>query len=293
MRNRNLITALVAGGLALGATHLTAQGYGETSQAKTQAQPSQQGHDPEAASQAGAPAGASDFRASSIIGLTVRNESGDRLGKVQDLIVNLTSQSTPFAIIEYGGAVGLGVTRIAVPLTDLKWSNEPKQLTLTATKEQLEAASPLPTGGWAAVAGEDWLSTVDRFYGQPSTAAQAHYERQEATGMTEGRESVRYPAQPPAQDKGTNGMLNQQPGATPGAANTVATDQNITDKVNGVVRQNMGARAGDIQVTIKDGVVILQGKAASEAQKQELENQIKGVAGVDKVEDHLRTLPAE
>ena len=197
----------------------------------------------------------------------------------------MTSHSVPFAIVEYGGTLGIGQTRVAVPISDLKWSSEPKQLILTATKEEFESATTAPTGGWMAVAGEDWLNNIDRFYGQPSLASQSRFERQEATGMTEGREPVRNPAE----QKGATDLRNPQPPAAPGAANMSApsTGEYVSDKVNGVIQQRLGQRAGDIQMTVKNGVVTLQGKVASEAQKQELENQIKAVPGVNEIDNQL------
>ena len=283
MRNRKFIYALVAGGLALSTTNLTAQGTEEPLPAKSQSQvtTTQEGQLSKEGSLMGASYGTC-LKASSLIGMAVRDQSDERLGKVNDLVVNLSSQAAPFAIIEYGGALGIGVTRVAVPLTELKWSSEPKQLTFAGTKEQFQSASVAPTGGWTAVAGEDWAKNIDRFYGQPVTY-RSRFERQESTGMEEGREPVRTPAD---HSKGATRLLNQPPGV-PAITNTLSTDDYVTEKVNGVVRQNMGDRAENIQITIKNGRVTLKGKAASQEQKQTIENQIKAVPGVDQVDNRL------
>jgi sporulation protein YlmC with PRC-barrel domain/HSP20 family molecular chaperone IbpA len=285
-----MITALVAGALALATTNLTARGTEDALPGKSPLQPGSQGQDPKANERAGAPIESLDLKASSIIGLLVRNETGVRLGKVQDLIVSMASHTVPFAIVEYGGTLGIDQTRVAVPITDLKWSGEPKQLILTATKEEFESTATTPTDGWMAVAGEERLRNVGRYYGQPSLTSQARYECQEATAMTEGREPVR----DPAEQKGATDLLNQQPPPNPEAANMTAPTirDYVADKVNGVIRQVLGAHAGDIQVSVKDGVVTLRGKVASEAQKQELENKIKAVPGVNQVDDQL-TIPQE
>jgi sporulation protein YlmC with PRC-barrel domain len=230
-----MITTLVAGALALATTNLTAQGTDEA----LPPQPGYHGQEPKAKERASQPTESLDLKASSIIGLLVRNETGVRLGKVQDLLVSMSSHTVPFAIVEYGGTLGIGQTRVAVPITDLRWSDEPRQLILTTTKEEFESATTAPTGGWIAVVGEDWVRNVDRYYGQPPLASQSRYERQEAKGMTEGRESVRNPAQ----QKGASDLLNQQPPAIPGATSTSApaTGDYIADKVNGVIRPITGA----------------------------------------------------
>lgn len=212
----------------------------------------------------------------------MRNESGERLGKVQDLVISLTSRSAPIAIVEYGGALGIGETHVAVALSDLKWSRDTKDLTLTTTKEQFEAASTVPSGGWTAFAGADCMKNVDRFYGQLPMPGSARYERQEATGMGQGRESVRSPTE----GKGATDLLNNEPSSITGTTNT----QNyVVDKVNAVIRQNMGANADDIKVTVKNGRVTLKGKTASEAQRQAIVNQVKAVPGVNQVQNNLTT----
>jgi hypothetical protein len=292
MRNRNLITAaLVTGGLALAAASLTARGAEDPLQTPSKPQPSHETHVSKEAQLAAAPAAGSNLKASSIIGLRVSNDSGERLGTVQDIIVNLESHSAPFAIVEFGGTLGLGATHVAVPLTDLKWSSDPKQLLLTATKDEFQSANPAPTGGWMAVSGEEWTRSVDKFYGQPSTIDKSRYERQEATGIMEGREPVRNPTEAKTEAKSAAELLNPTPGTVPEEKNLVAkpTDDELMTKVNGMVREDVGQDADDIQVTIKDGIVTLKGKVPSAAQKQALESRIKALPGVTRIEDNLET----
>lgn len=288
MRNKKMIFALVAGGLALATTNLMAQGDNLGLPTNSQPQSGQLDQYPKHSDPArSSPAAAANTKVSSIIGLTVRNDSGERLGKVRDLIVNLDTHSTPFAIIEYGGALGIGQTRVAIPLTDLKWYGEPRQLIATATKEQLDTASTTPTGEWMTFQGEDWMKNVDRFYGQPPAANQAQFERQETSGMREGREPVRGATQP----NGASQLLDQVPATSPGAENRVtkSTDEVITAKVNSLIRSDVGDRAGEVVATLEKGVVTLNGKVASDEQKKVLEEHIKAVPGVDRVENNLVT----
>jgi hypothetical protein len=277
-----MIIALVAGGLALATTNLKAQGTEQASPAKRQP-----GQSSKQAGRAYIPSAPLNLKASNIIGLPVRNDSDEHLGNVQDLIVNLGSQSVPFAIVEYGGTLGLGEIRVAVPLTDLKWSAEPKELILTATKEQFEAASSAPTGGWMAVAGQNWLKNVDRFYGQPSGISLSRFERQETSGMNEGREQVRNPSDL----KGASSMEKHNPGTDPQAVTTMTkpADDQLAAQVNALVQQNVQNGSRDIQVVIKNGVVTLMGRIPTDEQKELLEKEIKALPGVDRVQDSMIT----
>ena len=146
MGSKSMIIALVAGGLTLATTNLKAQGSDELLPPAGRPQSDQMGQKPGKAAQAYGSRSGANLKASSIIGLAVRNDSGERLGRVQDVIVNLNTHTAPFAIVEYGGTLGVGETRVAVPLTDLKWSSESRALILTATKKQFQAANGSPTG---------------------------------------------------------------------------------------------------------------------------------------------------
>jgi osmotically-inducible protein OsmY len=287
MRNQNLITALVTWGLALTAANLTALRAQDTLPNPDQPKITHETPNPKEAQANAAVATGGNLKASSLIGMHVRNDTGDRLGKLQDIIVNLESHSAPFAIVEYGGALGIGVTRIAVPLSDLKWSSDSKHLLLTATKEELQSASVSPTGGWMVVSGEEWAKNVDKFYGQPSTMDKSRYERQEAAEILKGREAVRNPTEAKSADE----LLNRTPGNVPEQKDLVTkpTDEDLTTKVTGMVRSDVGKDADNIQVTIKDGVVTLNGKVASASQKQALEARIKALPGVTRIENNLET----
>lgn len=193
MKHRNMMIALVASSVAVGSVGLRAQGYNPAPPDPKTPQPGLQDQALKPPTPAGSATEGSDLKATSIIGQTVYSDTGERLGRVQDLIVSLQSHSVPFAIVGYGGTLGIGETRVAVPLTEIKWSGESHQLTMAATKEQFEVASPTPTGQWMAKAGENWIKNVDRFYGQPGQAGASRFERQENTGAMENREPVRNP----------------------------------------------------------------------------------------------------
>ena len=293
MRNRNLITLLLTGSVALSAANLMAQRAEEA--VPTPAQPPSSDKTPsykdkdyknKDAQLSAMPDTGAHLKASTIIGQPVRNDAGERLGKLDDIIVNLETHSAPFAIVESGGKLGIGATRIAVPLSEFKWSSESKQLLLTATKDEFQSANPAPTGGWMAVSGEHWTKHVDKYYGQPSAVDNSRFERQESTGVIGGRQPVRNPTEA----KSANELLNPTPGTVPEEKNIVTkpTDEDLTTKVTSLVRGDVGQDADNIQVTVNDGVVTLKGKATA-SQKQALQRNIKALPGVTRIEDNLET----
>jgi hypothetical protein len=289
MRNRDIIITLVAGALTLATSNLKAQttagGSFPSSDQSQPGQPGQPGQSGQYNQHNRAPTGtttynttgAAEQKASEIIGMVVHSDTGERLGKVHDLIVSLDSGFAPYALVGYGGALGVGETKVAVPLTDLKRGGE-KQLTLSATKAQFEAASSTPTGAWTSVADEDWAKNVDRFYGQPSPMTASRFERQESSGIGSGREPVRNPS-----DRKGAGDLQTQ--SDTGVLSAHPTDEEITMQVNNLIRQSAGTQASDITASVSSGVVTLSGKIANEAQKKQLDKQIKAIRGVHRVQD--------
>jgi osmotically-inducible protein OsmY len=306
MRNRNIMAAFLAGGLSLVTTQLQAQDATAASpppaaqpgsDSKSEGKPSTDAVTPPTASQAGRtadPAATRGFpacnRASHIIGMELRTEMGDRLGRVQDLIVSLDSDRAPFAIVHYGGALGLGGTRVAVPLKELRWAADRKSLTIGATRDQFTSASTTPSGAWAEVANQDWAQDIDRFYGQPSTLSLSRYERQEMDGTKEGHEFVRSPIE----EKGADGLMNQNPPTDSSGKPAEAThpDSEIAARVNELIGQTVGdTTQQDVQASVEKGVVTLKGKVISTELQRKIENQVAALPGVQRVDDRLSVSP--
>jgi sporulation protein YlmC with PRC-barrel domain len=79
-----------------------------------------------------------------IIGRVVYNDAGDKVGKIDDLIVTPDS-SISFAIVGAGGFVGLRRHHVAIPVTQLSQRNG-EFLLPGATKEAIKA---MPTFDYA------------------------------------------------------------------------------------------------------------------------------------------------
>ena len=72
-----------------------------------------------------------------LMGKTVINETKDKIGKIEDVIITPANEAS-FAIIGVGGFLGLGRNDVAIPMKQLKITNG--QMVLPgATKEALKA----------------------------------------------------------------------------------------------------------------------------------------------------------
>src|SRR5664280_707168 len=79
-------------------------------------------------------------KASDVIGMTVKNYQGEKLGKVEDLAVDVESGRVVEVIISTGGFMGMGNSLAAVPPEVLHQAVSHKVLHLDASKEKLAAA---------------------------------------------------------------------------------------------------------------------------------------------------------
>lgn len=81
---------------------------------------------------------ATGYRASKLIGSNVYNEDGDKIGKVDDIVIS-GDNSVSFAVISVGGFLGIGARNVAVP-ANLFQGNEKGQIVLPkASKDELLA----------------------------------------------------------------------------------------------------------------------------------------------------------
>ncbi|MEY2439699.1 MAG: hypothetical protein QOI34_1084, partial [Verrucomicrobiota bacterium] len=89
-------------------------------------------------------------QASEIKGTHVRNLQNQDLGEIEEVLIEPDSGHVRFVILEVGGFLGIGATRVAVPWMAFhisKEGNKPKWI-LDATKERLEKAPKVQGNGY-------------------------------------------------------------------------------------------------------------------------------------------------
>ncbi len=100
-------------------------------------------------------------KASSFVGMSVKNLQNQTLGKVEDLVFNPESGKIAYAVLSVGGFLGMNEKYIAVPLNALTPAPGENKLVLDADKQRLENAPgfaknnwpDLDTPAWGAAAG--------------------------------------------------------------------------------------------------------------------------------------------
>lgn len=80
------------------------------------------------------------IRASRALGTDVYNSDGKKIGKVEDIVLDKTDNSIMFAVVGFGGFLGLGEKFHPLPWATLDYDTEQEGYVVPFTREELEAA---------------------------------------------------------------------------------------------------------------------------------------------------------
>ena len=97
-------------------------------------------------------------------GTAVYNAGGDKLGSIDDLMIDKVSGQVRYAVLEFGGFLGMGTDRYPIPWSMLKYDTTQDGYVVPLDKSQLEGA---PRYGSDAVPDYDdaYRTNVDKYYG--------------------------------------------------------------------------------------------------------------------------------
>src|SRR6202040_1512986 len=86
------------------------------------------------------------WRSSKLIGVNVYNDNNEKIGDIQELIVD-KSGKVDNVILGVGGFLGMGEHYVAVPMEKLKWVNEPARTSSTTTAPKDKSAASANNAG--------------------------------------------------------------------------------------------------------------------------------------------------
>src|SRR5262245_20685266 len=103
--------------------------------------------------------------AKTLVGARVINRRNENLGKIEDLVIEPEDGRVTFAILSFGGFLGMGEKLFAVPLQAMKTSTEDRTFVLDADKERLKNAPSFDKDRWPDLHDRAFGSTVYSYYG--------------------------------------------------------------------------------------------------------------------------------
>ncbi|OIP15537.1 MAG: photosystem reaction center subunit H [Comamonadaceae bacterium CG_4_9_14_3_um_filter_60_33] len=103
--------------------------------------------------------------ASSLIGNDVYNKQDEDLGDVKELMLDMHTGKITYAVLSFGGFLGMGEKLFAVPWSALTLDTENKRFTLDVSKDRLESAPGFDSDNWPDMANPEWVEGIHTYYG--------------------------------------------------------------------------------------------------------------------------------
>jgi hypothetical protein len=102
-------------------------------------------------------------------GTAVRRSNGDKLGTIQRVMIDKRSGKVAYAVMTFGGFLGIGDEYRALPWSVLRYNERLDAYELDVTENQLRNAPVLATGWDTGEIGRDWEHDIQITIGRRLT----------------------------------------------------------------------------------------------------------------------------
>jgi sporulation protein YlmC with PRC-barrel domain len=105
------------------------------------------------------------LKASEMIDDAVRNRQGEDLGKITEFMIDLEHGCIAYAVLSFGGWLGMGDKLFAVPWSALSLDPEVKEFVLDVAREDLRDAPGFDKDNWPDMSDVAWGASIHEYYG--------------------------------------------------------------------------------------------------------------------------------
>jgi sporulation protein YlmC with PRC-barrel domain len=103
----------------------------------------------------------SAIRAKKVIGTNVKDREGHKIGEIEDIVLDKQSNNIMFAVVSFGGFLGMGEKYHPLPWAALDYDEKDNGYVVNVTEDELRAA---PTGSIEELTKNDGSAYRDRTY---------------------------------------------------------------------------------------------------------------------------------
>jgi hypothetical protein len=117
-----------------------------------------------------------------VVGADVVNQNGEKVGKIEDLVIDGASSRVTYAIMSFGGFLGVGDKLFAVPWVSLGQEPGSGRFVMKADKELLKDAPGFDKHKWPDLSDPVRQSELNRYYridsnrGEPSIGLERNWQ---------------------------------------------------------------------------------------------------------------------
>ncbi len=103
-------------------------------------------------------------RTAEVIGKDVVDSNKKNLGKIEEIVLDKESGRARYAVLSFGGFMGMGSDFYALPWEILSYCPEEDAFAITMDKEKLKLASGFNKDAWPDFADKQWSKAIDDYY---------------------------------------------------------------------------------------------------------------------------------
>lgn len=107
------------------------------------------------------------FKASELIGMNVLGTDGKNLGDIKDLVINPDDGAIDYAVLDFGGFLGIRDKYFAIPWDALQVASDKSAILIDATKRDLKKAPGFDKNNWPDFGDLAQTTVIYEFYGIP------------------------------------------------------------------------------------------------------------------------------
>ena len=102
--------------------------------------------------------------ADTLQGDKVVNRQGDDLGKIEDIMIDVPSGHVAYAVLSFGGIMGIGDKLFAIPWSALTLDADRECFVLDIDEQRLKNAPGFDKDHWPSMADTTWASEIYTYY---------------------------------------------------------------------------------------------------------------------------------
>jgi hyperosmotically inducible protein len=208
-------------------------------------------------------------KASKLMGTPVKNLQNEKLGKVENLLVDLSAGRIVAVVISSGGFIGMNNELSSVPPTALRFTLDRDSLQLDTSKEMLSNAPHFNANQWPDFAQPTYASGVYRAY-----KVEPYFATDSTANVDNSRQNVR--------DRASGTLTPLDQGNSQADVDTTAQ---IRKEI--IAGKGMSLNAQNVKIITKDGRVTLRGPVSTTEEKRLIGEIANGIAHSENVDNQL------
>jgi sporulation protein YlmC with PRC-barrel domain len=100
-----------------------------------------------------------------ILGAKVINTAREDLGTIEDIVIDARDSRVAYAILSFGGILGVGDKHFAIPWEALSFDASEKVAVLSIDKDRLSNAPGFNKNDWPDMANQSWGEEIHQHFG--------------------------------------------------------------------------------------------------------------------------------